>query len=126
MPVLGTSYLIALERSELGAWLVLEKLQESGAPLRIPAAAWVEYLFAMSPEKRSRAIEELDAALVFEPFTRELADAASRLQGALRARGVGLSWHDLQIAVTALHYNDPLVTADKAFAAVPDLHVVAH
>lgn len=124
MPVLDTSYLIALERDDLGAWLVLERLQETGAPLRIPAAAWVEYLFAMQAEKRARAIQELEAALVFEPFTRELADAASRLQHALRARGAALGWHDLQVAVTALHYNDSLVTTDKAFAAVPDLHVV--
>lgn len=126
MPVLDTSYLIALERDDLGAWLVMEKLQESGRVLRVPAAVWVEYLFAMSAEKRARAIEELDAALVFEPFTRELADAASRLQHALRARGAALGWHDLQIAVTALHHNDSLVTTDKAFEAVPDLHVVRH
>ena len=126
MAVLDTSYLIALERDNLGAWLRMEQLQASGTILRVPAAVWVEYLFPMAAEKRTRAIGELDAALVFEPFTRELADAASRLQHALRARGVALGWHDLQVAATALHYNEAVVTTDKAFAAVPDLHVVEH
>ena len=124
MVVLDTSYLLALERNDLGAWLRMARLQESGAILRVPAAVWVEYLFPMAAPKRTRAVEELEAAIVFEPFTREVADAASRLQHALKARGAALGWHDLQIAATALHYNEAVVTMDKAFAGVPDLHVV--
>lgn len=124
MAVLDTSFLIALERGDRGAWLRLEGLQASPGLLRVPAAVWIEYLAPKTPAKRARAVEELDDAVVFEPLTREVADAAARLQHELRSAGTLLSWHDLQVAATALHYNEAVVTSGRGFVKVPGLHVV--
>lgn len=123
MAVLDTSFLIAVERDRDWAVDLYVDLEAARAPLRIPAAVWVEYLYKLSPSNRSRAVHELERATIFEPFTRVLADEAARLQHELAREGAVLGWHDLQVATTALSYDEPLATRDAAFDRVAGLEV---
>jgi predicted nucleic acid-binding protein len=124
--VLDTSFLIALERDVVTAWGRMDALQTARSPLRVPAAVWVEYLFPMAPAERSRAVGVLEASVTFEPFTRALADEAARLQNVLREAGTLLGWHDLQVATTALHHGEAVVSNDAGFARVPGLETLTH
>ncbi len=125
MAVLDTSFLIDLERDSHDAWGLLETLTQSREHLRVPAAVWVEYLCAMRPEPRERAIAELEAAVTFEPFTREFADEAIIIQQELALRGALLGWHDLQVAATARWHREGVVTRDAGFRNVAGLRVHA-
>jgi hypothetical protein len=123
MTVLDTSFLIQVERGVTSAMAVLDDLEGRSEPLRIPAAAWVEYLSTFGPSQRGQAVGHLESSASFEPFTRDAADEAARLQHELMREGLGLGWHDLQIAATALHFGETLVTADKTFGGLPGLDV---
>lgn len=124
MVVADTSFLVAYERASEARAEELEALMTGPGPLRVPAAAWTEYLSFLAPAARSKAVTQLESATAFEAFSRELADEAARLQHELLRDGKPLSWNDLQIAATALHYNEALLTADRAFARVPGLEIV--
>lgn len=123
MTVLDTSALVAVERGEETARDVVGEFRERGDEVRVPGAVWTEYLsgFAALPREEARAT--LEAAVRFEPFTRALADEAARLQHELHQAGEPLGWHDLQVAATALHYDEPVVTRDAGFDVVPGLPV---
>jgi predicted nucleic acid-binding protein len=123
--VADTSFLVAYERASDRRASELDALIAGAGPLRVPAAAWTEFLAFLPPAKRSRAVAELESSASFEAFTRELADEAARLQHELLREGRPLSWNDLQIAATALHFGEPLLTADRAFARVPGLEIVS-
>ncbi|MGH2670784.1 MAG: PIN domain-containing protein [bacterium] len=126
MAVLDATFLIDVRDGDADSLRLLEVLRTEHAPLRVPAAAWLEFLAGFPPAGRARAVAILEADVQFEPFTRELADEAARLQFELVSAGRGLAWHDLQIAATALHYNEPLITCDRSFATVPGVDLRAH
>ncbi len=123
MVVLDTTFLIDLEKGSKPAHETYQNLIERRKPVRLPAAAWTEYLSGFPPLDRDTARERLEGGIQFEPFTRHLADAASRLQFELMRAGEPLGWHDLQIAVTALHYEEVLFSSDPHFEKVPGLGV---
>lgn len=121
MAVLDTNFLIAMERGQAKALQRAEGLFQHRMPLRIAAAAWIEYLAGV-PLKRRPAIQaDLDQTATFEPFTRDCAALAIRLQADLMERGARMNWNDLQIAATALHYDEPVISNDLAFDDVPGL-----
>lgn len=123
MSVLDTSFLIEVERGASAATRLLAQVESQSDALRIPAAVWVEYLSTFEPTRRGDAVKRLDGASTFEPFTREAADEAARLQHELMREGRGLGWHDLQIAATALYLRETLITTDAAFRGLPGLDV---
>lgn len=123
MVVLDTTFLIDLERGSEGAHEAYKGLIERRKPVRLPAAAWTEYLSGFPPLDRDAARDRLEGGVRFEPFSRRLADAASRLQFELMRAGEPLGWHDLQIAVTALEYEEVLLSSDPQFSKVPGLGV---
>lgn len=123
MVVLDTTFLIDLEKGSKLAHETYQDLIERRKPARLPAAAWTEYLSGFPPLDRDAARERLEGGIRFEPFTRYLADAASRLQFELMRAGEPLGWHDLQIAVTALDYEEILISSDPQFEKVPGLGV---
>ncbi|MEK6975178.1 MAG: PIN domain-containing protein [Candidatus Thermoplasmatota archaeon] len=125
MAVLDTNFLIALERQDPKAIAKVDDLVKSAAHLRIPAAAWVEYLSGVSSKRRHAAQADLDETCVFEPFTRDQAIIAVRLQLDLMERGARMSWNDLQIAAAALHFDEQVVSRDAAFDDVTGLVRVA-
>lgn len=121
MAVLDANFLIALEEKLPGALQRTDKLLKAGMALRVPATAWVEYLSGVPLKRRHQAMADLDETAFFEPFTRETAAIAIRLQAELLGRGARLAYSDLQIAATAIHYDEPLVSNDKDFDRVSGL-----
>lgn len=121
MAVLDTTFLVAVEKGQSDAEERYRELADRREALRVPGAVWTEYLSGFSPTERDRARDLLEATLAFEPFTRRMADEAARVQHELMRSGDPLGWHDLQVATTALHYDEMLVSSDKRFAAVPGL-----
>lgn len=126
MAVLDSTFLSDLIQRRKGAEAVLQRLEEEGAALRVPAAVWIEVLHTLAPRKRAEVTKELERSVRFVEMDRELADDAARLQYELRAEGAPLGWHDLQIAVTALRSHEPVVSNDNAFDGVPGLVRIAH
>ncbi|MHB1260744.1 MAG: type II toxin-antitoxin system VapC family toxin [Thermoplasmatota archaeon] len=121
MVVLDTATLIDAHHDQGGAMDAIRQAQASGALIRITAATWMEYLAVIPIHRRTDAIGRLLGAVEFEPMTRELAESCAAIQHDLLTRGERLAWHDLHLAATALHYHEPLVTRDRAFARVPGL-----
>jgi predicted nucleic acid-binding protein len=119
--VLDANLLIAIEKGNSQALQRIEGLLKEGLPLRVAAVAWVEYLAGVPLGRRHAAQADLDQTTSFEPFTRECAAVAVQLQSELLKRGARLAHNDLQIAATALHYDEPVVSNDKGFDAVPGL-----
>lgn len=126
MAVLDTTFLVAIEKAQPGALARYEELAEGREPVRLPAAAWTEYLSGFPPRDRDEARETLEAGVRFEPFTRRLADEAARMQSELMRSGDPLGWHDLQVAATALRYDEALLSSDTRFEAVPGLALEGH
>ncbi|MBI4394261.1 MAG: type II toxin-antitoxin system VapC family toxin [Euryarchaeota archaeon] len=124
MVVLDTSFLIAFERREPNAVALRDTFIEDAETLRIPAAAWVEFLYRFGPKERREAARVLSEATSFEAFTQELAHEAAEIQHELEKRGRTLAWHDLQVAATATTFREPLVTRDLAFDRMPGLEIV--
>lgn len=124
MAVLDTSFLIALERGDEDAVRLHAQLQAEGESLYLPAAVWTEFLAGFPPADRRVERTALMGTLVFQPFDVADADIATDLQHRLTARGTRLSWHDLQVAATALRLGEALVTADETFAQVVGLRVL--
>ncbi len=125
MVVLDTSLLIDLERDVPNAWGLIDGFANGREHMRVPAAVWIEYLAAMTSLPRTRAVEELQASVTFEPFSRELAEEAVVLQHDLFACGSPLGWHDLQVAATARWHHEVLATRDAGFKDIPGLRVLA-
>lgn len=125
MAVLDTSFLIALEKELDTAHARYEDLVVRGEAMRVPAAVWTEYLTGFPPAQRDAARSKLEAGTILEPFGRFLADEAARLQHELLRTGDQIGWHDLQVATTALHYDEPVITSEARFEAVPGLAVLA-
>lgn len=123
MVVLDTTVLIDLERGSAKAAALIARL---GPPLRVPAVVWAEFLRNLPGLQRQRAAARLEAAVVFEPFDRELADEAARLWYDLAEEGRVLSQADLQVAATALRRGEPLVSNDVSFRQVPGLDLKSH
>lgn len=101
----------------------MELLTAEAAPLRVPAAVWIEYLAAMSPAERTDASRALESLVTFVPLDRAVADRAATLQSELLERGRPLAWHDLQVAATALELQEDVVTKDARYRDVPGLAV---
>lgn len=126
MAILDTTFLIDLQRRLPTVHHRLQEFESFASPLRVPAAAWLEYLAQFPPTRRLKVARLLEETAVFEPFTREIADEAARLQHELVREGRPLAWHDLQIAATALHFGEDLVSNDRAFQGVPGLAVTEY
>lgn len=126
MVVLDTTFLIDFEQRDEATVDAFDGFRAAMEPVRVPAAVWVEFLYRAQPALRARAERTLDATLSFEPFDRETAQHAAKLQHELHAVGRPLAWHDLQVAATALRHDEVLVTNDKAFARVAQLRTLRH
>lgn len=124
MAVADTSYLIALQHGNPVAVKLQHKLETQGDLLRIPAIAWMEFLWGLPPAKRQAAAGAVAAAVVIVPFDAELAAEAAALQDAAMAKGRRLSWTDLAIAATARGLGQSLCTLDETFQGLPGVRVI--
>lgn len=75
-------------------------------------------------QQRRAYLDAVFAAIPVEPFTRELAQLAGRLDAESRRQGVVIPFADLQVGVTALHYGYSLATLnERHFRLIPGLVV---
>lgn len=117
---------MAVDLEEPGALALARDLDRTGAPLRVPAAAWVEYFAGIEPQRREAVQGEVLRRAVFQGFGWWEAVEAVALWQRLQRVGQPLAWHAIQIAATALVLREPLVSNDKAFRHVPGLRVIAY
>ena len=132
MRLFGTAYIIDLVNSDEVAVGLARKVDEEGSGAAVSAISVHEYLFGVHHRYRSEAgLKEklayaLDELGRFEtvPFTREVAEAGSRIGAELARSGRGVGINDVYIGATALVHKLPLVTRDRAhFAQVPGLEI---
>lgn len=121
MPVIDTSFLIRLTRGDAGCVRLSSQLATQRQALWIPAAVWAEFLAGFGPEDRAAARDILREAGTFAPFDQNVADMAAALQHNAMSSGKRRGWHDIQVAATALHLREPLVTTDQGFAGIDGL-----
>ena len=117
--VLDASALLALLLDEPGAGRVIEVLE--GA--RVSSVNWSE----VTQKSLRRQVdisgmwaEFSDAGVVFEPFTLAQAEIAARLWGQTHQQGLSLA--DRACLALAMDRNEPVLTADRAWAEL-DLDV---
>jgi predicted nucleic acid-binding protein len=82
---------------------------------------------ANTPERAQRRriyLQEVYEAIRVEPFTKEIAEPAARIDAQSRATGKGIPLADLQIGVTALELGFAVGTHNvRHFAMIPHLLV---
>jgi predicted nucleic acid-binding protein len=133
--VLDSSVLIAAERrqqppSELLASIrttvgVTDILLSAISVLELEHGLWR----ATTPEvtqKRRLYLDEIFDVIPVQPFTKELAQLAAKVDAQARRQGVTIPFADLQIGVTALHLDYAIGTLNpRHFRMIPNL-VVKH
>jgi tRNA(fMet)-specific endonuclease VapC len=127
--LIDTSIFIAAERGKLD--LPTELSRRAGEWLGMAAVTAAELLegveHANTParrQKRSAEAEQLIATLSVVSFDVSVAREYARLRAMLRAAGVTVGIHDLQIGATALVLGHPVATRDeRSFPRIPGLKV---
>jgi tRNA(fMet)-specific endonuclease VapC len=75
--------------------------------------------------KRREYLDTVFAAIPVEPFTREMAQLAAKLDAEARQTGRTIPFPDLLIGVTALHFGYAIATRNlRHFQMVPNLAVI--
>jgi tRNA(fMet)-specific endonuclease VapC len=75
--------------------------------------------------KRREYLDTVFAAIPVEPFTREMAQLAAKLDAEARQTGRTIPFPDLLIRVTALHFGYAIATRNlRHFQMVPNLAVI--
>src|ERR1017187_9289547 len=75
--------------------------------------------------KRREYLDTVFAAIPAEPFTREMAQLAAKLDAEARQTGRTIPFPDLLIGVTALHFGYAIGTRNlRHFQTVPNLAVI--
>ncbi len=84
---------------------------------------------ANSPEtvtRRRQFLDEVLAVLPVEPFSREMAVLAAKIDAEMKRAGLVLATADLLIVVTALHHGYAIGTRNtRHFNMIPGLKVIA-
>ena len=76
-------------------------------------------------ERRRRYLDAVFAAIPVEPFTKEMGQLMAKIDAEARKNSLVLPFADLQIGVTALHFDHGIVTWNvRHFKMIPGLRVV--
>ncbi len=79
---------------------------------------------AQIAQKRRAYLDTVFAALPVEPFTKEMAQLAAKIDAESRTQGIVIPFADLQISVTALRYSYSIGTLNvRHFRMIPGLEV---
>lgn len=82
---------------------------------------------ARTPEQsksRRTYLDEILAAIAVQPFTKEIAQLTAKIDAEARQAGTVIPFADLQIGVTALHFNSAIATLNvRHFEMIPGLVV---
>jgi tRNA(fMet)-specific endonuclease VapC len=109
-------------------WLRLSQDRETAVCISVITEAEVRYGMAKHALSRERAdaIEGLLANLQILPWGSEEAASYAQTRAQLERTGVTLSAMDMLIAAQAVVAGAVLVTRDKIFEQVPDLHATVN
>jgi predicted nucleic acid-binding protein len=131
--ILDSSVLIAAERRRQSlSDLLISTAESTGfGNIVLSAVGVIEpehgYWRANTPELAARRrawLDEILTALPSEPFTKEMARLAAKIDAEARQAGNTIAFADLQIGVTALHFGFAVGTANvKHFAMIPGLAI---
>lgn len=84
---------------------------------------------ANTPERAKCRRDYLDtafAAIPAEPFTKDLAQLAARIDAEAKKNGTVIPFADLLIGITALHFGFAVGTRnERHFKKIPDLKVIS-
>jgi len=126
--------LIAAERDALPASELLSKLeQEHGETEIVLSSITVIELehglhraqTAEQIRKRREYLDAIFAAIPVEPFTKEMAQLAAKVDAEARQLGRTIPFPDLLIGATALHFGYAVGTRNlRHFQMVPDLVII--
>jgi len=132
--VLDSGVLIAAERDALPASELLSKLeQEHGETEIVLSSITVIELehglhraqTAEQIRKRREYLDAIFAAIPVEPFTKEMAQLAAKVDAEARQLGRTIPFPDLLIGATALHFGYAVGTRNlRHFQMVPDLVII--
>lgn len=76
-------------------------------------------------QQRRAYLDTIFLALTAEPFTREMGQLAAKIDAEARRAGRVISFEDLLIGVTALHFGYGVCTRNlRHFRMIPNLNVV--
>jgi predicted nucleic acid-binding protein len=76
-------------------------------------------------QKRRDYLDTVFAAIPVEPFTREMAQAAAKIDADARKTGIVIPFADLLIGITALHFGYALGTLNpRHFQMIPGLIII--
>jgi tRNA(fMet)-specific endonuclease VapC len=80
---------------------------------------------AEQPRKRREYLDTIFAAIPAEPFTREMAQLAAKIDAEARQLGRTIPFADLLIGATALHFGYAVGTRNlRHFQMIPNLAVI--
>jgi len=75
-------------------------------------------------QQRRLYLDEIFATIPVQPFTKEMAQLAAKVDAEARKQGVTIPFADLQIGVTALHFDYAIGTLnERHFRIIPNLEV---
>lgn len=133
--VLDSSALIAAERekrpvSELLTSLESEHLEAefllSSITVMELEHGWHRANTSETASRRRRYLNEVFAVIPVEPFTREMAVLAAKIDADTKKVGIAIATADLLIGVTALHYGYGIGTRNvRHFRTIPGLNVLS-
>ena len=133
--VLDSSALIAAERekrpvSELLTSLESEHLKAefllSSITVMELEHGWHRANTSETASRRRRYLDEVFAVIPVEPFTREMAVLAAKIDADTKKVGIAIATADLLIGVTALHYGYGIGTRNvRHFRMIPGLNVLS-
>ena len=133
--VLDSSALIAAERekrpvSELLTSLESEHLEAefllSSITVMELEHGWHRANTSETASRRRRYLNEVFAVIPVEPFTREMAVLAAKIDADTKKVGIAIATADLLIGVTALHYGYGIGTRNvRHFGTIPGLNVLS-
>jgi tRNA(fMet)-specific endonuclease VapC len=131
--ILDSSVLIAAERQGAPVSDVLHRIRgiRGIEDILLSAISVIELEHGLwranTPELARRRRVYLDGiffAIPVEPFTKEMAQLAARIDAESRKGGLVIPFADLQIGVTALHLGYEIGTSNvRHFEMIPDLKV---
>ncbi len=124
MPVLDAAFLIAVERRHRAATALADRLAGAPRPIWIPAVAWMEYLSGFRTDEQASAVAILESIGTLAPFDQPVAQLAGVLQSGFLRSGRRMQWNDVQVAATALHLRDAVVTLDGDFSGIAGLEAI--
>ncbi len=133
--VLDSGVLIAAERgakpvSELLATLAHEHGETEIVLSAITVIELEHGLHRANTAKRARErrnyLDTVFAAIPVEPFTKEMAQLAAKIDAESKQAGRGIPFPDLLIGATALHFGYAIGTSNlRHFQMIPSLKVIA-